>query len=1458
MATDKVQGVYDHPFTGKRYMSNTAGYVVDMICEDNISGLAHEDYIDNGLNDIGTIGFTAGVRTEAYHSDPNNGELASIYWNKTPIFDKEAKKFNYSSVDVITNQQTVSQDGLTSRRLVQINEKLRGLERKTGDTIEFANYPRYYTIRNKYCNKAIINLRVNSLGKLDKDPGTSNVPNETYGQLLDSDVTVNIDYKAMYSLGTSSSYRTGGKVEIRGSLSSPYMKTFELSLPLNAFRNQEDKGTFIGWQIRVYKNKEEPTTPDVRNEVFVDNIVEETEDTFVYPKTYVIKNTFEAENFSSIPDRAYDMNLLKVKIPSNYDPITRTYHDVWDGTFSTESTGPYGSVNGSPAGASRSKGKYWTDNPAWCFYDLITNKRYGLGRYVDTSTLDKWTLYEIAQYCDELVEDYDNGLEPRFSCNIIIESREDAYQVLNDMASIFRGIVYYNGGNLFAVQDALKNPIFQFNNTSVENGEFKYSSTSSKVRHTVAIIRYNDKNNKFEPAVEYVEDVAGIRKYGIKEKTLSAFGCTSKSQAQRLGRWVLSTEANETETVSFSCGQEGAILRPGDVFSVSDSNRAMTRRGGRIKALERVSDSIFKIALDSKLAGGKFWDGQNFVSQNDIPEKREYQLTVSTPSFYYDTSQVNLTSSSEIDLIRNKQIQTFNIWPDAISYDANSGVSVLTVSGNLNETSWTTSGFSGEALWGIASTGVDNSAETFFEKLPQEQEYRVINISEAEKGKYDVSAAEYSRVKYTEIDQATKPVNNINFKVPSEPSSMSDISMTDVVGASSTKLLSFSWGESSTNPESVSYYQIYIRKGAAASETAYDSTIRVYSINALSSDFIPASNGEYYVSIFAYNVLGQSNGSSISNNKTVFDVAPVKDVQISHAGLIDNLLGGGTSKVSDPTTQGVDGIDQFEDSTARFKWQTSLPQVQGANIALNFQYKLNVYDQHSPSTSNRVRSLSSYKPDDAELSLTTFSYTLADNYSDHSNSYDSISRKLTLEVFAVDENGVSSEAEALGGDLIKVENPEPSKPLTKETNGVAPIEGFIDLDNHIRIFNLNRASDVKELVILSGPQSFTYNDYVTSNSSKTIDLKRISADVDVVQIKPSWAEQTSGGEAVEAFFMLAYIDQFDLDVEKLAVANGHSGTNGDGSFDLTKKLASRISDEVKIEKVTQETIDLLGEGWKAWIQIDVDGKWYGRNIECVQDITDGVDDYKGYLPFYCTRKAPLMMNDGQDVIIGAIQTPFGLQYGVNYSIGCNYYLPDGPSQNDDYPSEPTRVTDVVGGPTNESSTIATTNEFWRNDGRNMTATKGFKRYRVFLKQRRDNPYWVVGMNANNEKYYNDDLLVELDSFFNGNATPTWADDFKAGATDALSAANSDINLQNKTQIGSSDGYFNFHPAGFVQGFGGLQRQPTYFDIQMGHMIDKSYLSKAIFFLMGTTEETKNSNDAKKCPTACAEYDCSNE
>ena len=1435
MASDQVQGVFFNGETGVRFMSNTTGYVVDLLCEGEIDGPVWREWKDNGSNQEGSIGFTKGVTIDSYSLYQPSGELASIYWNKTPVYDKESEKFNYGAVDLVTNQQTISQEGLSSRRLVQINEKLRGLERKTGSTIEFTKYHRYYTIRNKYCNKAIINFKIGSLGNIDRDPGTASNPNETYGKLRDSDVSVKVDFRAKYALGSKAQYETGGIVKIEGSLSSPYARSFELDLPLEKARNLEGRGDFIGWEIRVFKDKEEPTTPDTRNEIFIDNIVEEIQDSFIYPKSYVVKNTFDAQNFASIPERAYDMRLMKVKIPKNYDPITRTYRGSWNGEFSTEAVGEYGDLNGSAIGTRTEKDKHWTDNPAWCFYDLITNKRYGLGKYVDTSTLDKWSLYEIAQYCDELVEDFDGGLEPRFSCNIIIQSREDAYQVLNDMASIFRGIVYYNGGNLFAVQDSLKDPIFQFNNTSVENGEFKYSSTSAKVRHTVAIVRYNDKNNKFEPAVEYVEDVDSIRKYGIKEKEISAFGCTSKSQAQRLGRWILATESNETETVSFTCGQEGAILRPGDVFSVSDSNRSMTRRGGRIKALERTSDSTFKIALDSQLKGGKSWDGNNFVSNDNLDGKIEYQLTVSTPSFYYDTSQVDLGNSTETNLMRNKQIQTFDISPNTVSYDTNSGVSVITVSGNLDETAYTTSGFDGESLWSIATTGVNDKADTFFETLRQQQEYRVINISESDKGKYEISAAEYARVKYGEIDKATKPVNNVTFQVPAAPSliTLTQRQLT-AEGAPNTKIVEIGLGESPDHASSVSYYQVYIKKGSASSETDFDSSAKIYSLNELTSDFIPASDGEYYVSAYAYNVLGQSNGTSatvVSIN--VNNIAPIRDIAITHLSLIDDAAGGANPNESDPTTVGQ--VDFFTDSTARLKWKTSVPQFKGANIALDFQYKVEVYDDHGPS--NVIRTVNNYKPDDSEGSITTFNYTLANNFADHSNNYDLIKRALSFKVFAMNEAGETS---APDHDVLKIENPQPSVPSFVSS------DGFIDLDNHIKIFNLNRPPDVKEVVILTAESSFSYSDY-TEGSRTDIEAKRISADVDVFEINPTWSTQSVTNENISAYFMVAYVDQFDLDIESLAVANGET------TFDLTKRLTNRFSQAVKIDKVTQDTLDLLGEGWKAWIQIDVDGNWYGRGIKCVEDITNdaseagGGTDYKGYLQFYCTRKAPIIGFDAVgDPTVGSHKTttvPQTITHGGAFTMSCNYYTPQGGGSNEQYDSDlPTAQIDLIGGHDSSTTTIAKTNndDTWSTA---MQGTKGFKRFKVHLEKQRSNPYWVMGMNANNEKYYSDTLLENLNTFFTpSNITPQWAEDMKAGATDALAKAEEDQANVGKVQIGSSDGYFNFHPAGFVQGFGGLPKKSDHFVIHMGHMIDKSYLSRAIFFVMGTTEETSTRNN----------------
>jgi len=1431
MATDKVQGVYFDD-TEVRHMSTTTGYVVDLICESEISGLVYEDYKDNGSNVAGTIGYTAGLTTKSFATDPDVGQLSSIYWNKTPVYDKDSNKFNYNNVDLITDQQTISQDGLNSRRLVQINEKLRGLERKTGDTIEFVKYYRYYTIRNKYCNKAIVNLRVNSLGEIDRNAGTASQPNEKYGELLDAEVTVVIEYRAKYALGAELFYSTPtpSRTEIKGALSSPYAKSVEIELPIDQAKLSDTRGDFIGWELRIHKRTEEPTTPDVRNEVFVDNIVEETQDKFIYPKSYVVKNTFDAENFSQIPERAYDMRLTEVKIPSNYDPITRTYYQDWDGTFSTEKSATYGAS----AQTSRPLGRYWTDNPAWCFYDLITNKRYGLGKYVDTSTLDKWTLYEIGRYCDELVEDYDNGLEPRFSCNIIIQSRADAYQVLNDMASVFRGIVYYNGGNLFAVQDSLKDPIFQFNNTSIENGEFKYSSTSAKVRHTVAIVRYNDKNNKFEPAVEYVEDVDAIRKYGIKEKEISAFGCTSKSQAKRLGRWILATESNETETVSFTCGHEGAILRPGDVFEVSDSNRSMTRRGGRIQALERTSDSTFKIALDSQLKGGKSWDGNNFITNDNLDSKREYKLTLSTPTYYYDTSQVNLTQSDQTNVIRNKQIQTFDISPNTISYDSNSGVSVLTVTGNLDQTDYTTSGFSGEALWSIATSGV-GEADTFFEALPQEQQYRVINISERDKGKYEIAAAEYARVKYGDIDATSKPTNTVAFDVPSSPTSLA-LAVGGLDGAPNTKKIDITVGHSLDHDKSVAFYQVYIKKGSYPTETDSDSNIRISKAATATATFIPASDGVYYVRAYAYNGIAESNGShgSAQANKEVVGINPIKDVQITHLSLLDDTTGGAKPNESDPTTAG--DIDEFDDSTAQFKWQTSLPQFQGDNIALDFQYKLEVYHDHGPGTVKRTEN--NYKPDNSQAIRTTYDYTLANNYADSNNDYASISRDIFLRVFASTAAGETS----IGYDDLKIRNSAPEKPTD--------LDGFIDLNNQIKIISLNRSTQVKEVIVFSSPTDFTYDEY-KGGSRVDVEATRIAADVNVVEIRPNWLAQQQGGEDVGAYVRVAFVDQFDLDIEALAASNSDT-------FDLTKNLNnSRVSDAKELEKTTSESIELMGEGFQSWIQIDVDGKWYGRGIKCVEDVTDEYSDYAGYIPYYCSRMAPLI---GFHPSFGAVSSPPKVNVG-NFMLGfqttgpmssqifsssCGYYWPpeeDNPlNAVTPYPDGlSTQDISPIGGHDDESVEFTTTNEQDSVGDRTISATKGFKRYRVYFETQKTNPYWVLGQNVNNEPYYSDSFLESINAFFSPETAvmANYGKEYKAGAKKALDKATSaGGDFENKQlQIGSSDAYFNFHPAGFVQGFGGLPKKTTYFDVHMGHLADKSYLSRAMFLVVSTTEQT---------------------
>lgn len=325
--------------------------------------------------------------------------------------------------------------------------------------------------------------------------------------------------------------------------------------------------------VRCTRLTADSTSSYVNNDTYFASITSVIEEKFRYPGSVLVGMQVDAEQFSSIPTRAYLCKMLKVKIPSNYNPITRAYTGIWDGSFSVA----------------------WTDNPAWCFYDLITSERYGLGDRIPESAVDKWALYSIAQYCDELVPNEDDVLEPRFTCNLLIQTREEAYKLINDFASIFRGITYWGLGAVVPVQDCPQDISYAFNNTNVVDGQFNYSSTSVATRYNAVSVTWNNPDDFYRQAVEYVEDTDNIAKLGYLNQTqIVAFGCASRAMARRVGKWLLYTNNNQTDSVSFTTGMEGAIPRPGEVIQISDTLRSQERRGGRVK-----SSTLSQVVLDA-------------------------------------------------------------------------------------------------------------------------------------------------------------------------------------------------------------------------------------------------------------------------------------------------------------------------------------------------------------------------------------------------------------------------------------------------------------------------------------------------------------------------------------------------------------------------------------------------------------------------------------------------------------------------------------------------------------------------------------------------------------------------------------------------------------------------------------------------------------------------------------------
>jgi len=636
--------------------------------------------------------------------------------------------------------------------------------------------------------------------------------------------------------------------------------------------------------IKIFRVDQERSVTDVsiQKSLSVASISEIVEKNLTYPHTALMGMIFDARAFSQPPTRRFDVKLSKVFVPSNYNSETKHYNGNWDGEFKPV--------------------KEWTDNPAWIFYDIATNERYGIGKFgFKSQYVDKWSLYSIAKYCDQfvptgysgkysnldfdctegsvtinvsapsndtsadnmlerfpvagticlfstknsnstdldkafkrlifyekenLLDNYDSSsnklkiklvkipdpdevfekypdikdlfldqqklqiensyeylinylkthtandsdfaneylsgepldldvtsgksstqflgykplLESRFRCNLYLDKKQDAYNVLNDIAAIFRGMIYWSSGYITASNDQSRDAVMLFTNSNVSDGQFVYSGSAATSRTTAVTVRFNDENDSYKPKVEYLEDPAGLREYGYVEKEVVALGITSRSQAHRLAKWILYTNQTETDTIQFTTGQEGSYLKPGDVVKIQDKLKNSKRYGGRIIDIDYGEKTI---TLDEGIQEDIV--GEKITVIVPRANKTIRELNESAKSDLKNAVEIGNspqgTPDSEVDSSREPQIKQFTI-------ASVSETNVITITETEDEDfNSVLRGY----VWSVQNTSSEYKIE--------EVEYRVLGVTEENFAKYQVTGMMYNRSKFTAVDES-KSVEN--------------------------------------------------------------------------------------------------------------------------------------------------------------------------------------------------------------------------------------------------------------------------------------------------------------------------------------------------------------------------------------------------------------------------------------------------------------------------------------------------------------------------------------------------------------------------------------------------------------------------------------------------------------------------------------------------------------------------
>jgi len=763
----------------------------------------------------------------------------------------------------------------------------------------FAEQPVVYhhSITNDNVSDIEINLFADQLSLRDINPKAAKDPlNNTLFFLVkigyeDSDLLIN-------DLGGDTFYAF---LPISGLCTSRYERAYNFPLPVVA----EDRDR----RVSICLASEEPL-PDavaigaINRKGGVATITEIVDAPLVYPHSAIMATLIDARSFGRVPKRTFDMKLLKIKIPANYDSENREYTGNWTGQWATR--------------------KQWSDNPAWVFYDMMTSRRYGLAKYgFGDDIVDKWNLYSIGKYCDELVEtgyrppnmpllftvnansatvlindkgsgpgngalgeerikgmfpegevvalyklkdengtalnqgfrrrigassydkennifsfnihkiinseyifmtyvgleqlyidfnynkeaknkitantwianylteksakgikndmvrEYMSGytlgasvstgklvvekslykpiLEPRFSTNIYLDKEQDAFNCLNDLAAIFRGMVYWNNGFVFISNDQSREAIMVFTNSNVQDGVFTYTGSAKSTRFSSALVRYNDAQDSYKPKVEYIEDAASVRKYGYLEKKIIALGTTSRSQAYRLGKWFLYTNQLETDLIQFKCGVEATYLRPGDVIKIQDSLKNTKRYGGRIKA---INPALYQLTLDQGVY-------ENVVGQKItliVPQssKAVTQLNTDANEKLQDQDFTGI-KQSEIDETRATQIQQFTVTgvsgSDATSGGAQNDLITVEADEALSKVAVGT-------IWSMQNIAADYKIK--------EVEYRVLAVTEETAGQYALTGMMYAGSKFGAIDESRdlvstqQSVSSFNEETPAD------------------------------------------------------------------------------------------------------------------------------------------------------------------------------------------------------------------------------------------------------------------------------------------------------------------------------------------------------------------------------------------------------------------------------------------------------------------------------------------------------------------------------------------------------------------------------------------------------------------------------------------------------------------------------------------------------------------